>query len=349
MSLTVNIRKDYGEFRLDVNFSTNGGILGLLGASGSGKSRTLNCIAGIDKPDSGRIELNGKVLFDSEHHIDLPPQKRRVGFLFQNYALFPNMTVRQNILCGMHGEKDHARKEEKLRRTVALLGLEGLENRRPYALSGGQQQRAALARILVSEPELLLLDEPFSALDSHLRERLQMELRGLLAEFGRDVLLVTHSRDEAYCLCENIAVLDAGRVAAHKPTAALFADPGCPAAAVLTGCKNIVPAQKCGEFAVQIPDWGICLQTGVPVRDGVQAVGIRAHAFYPAVPGGAPNAFAVEKCGEMAEPFERVFSFRFAGQSPAAQLVWWRMPTTDCPDVFPAALALNPMDVMLLY
>ena len=197
MSLLVNIEKRLGDFVLRTAFETDGGITGLLGASGCGKSMTLKCIAGIETPDRGRIVLDGVALFDAERRINLPPQRRQVGYLFQHYALFPNMTVRGNILCGLHGERDKQKRERALREVIGLLSLQGLENHRPSQLSGGQAQRTALARILVGSPRLLMLDEPFSALDSHLRDQLQWQLKKLLADFGRDVLLVTHSRDEA--------------------------------------------------------------------------------------------------------------------------------------------------------
>ena len=131
MSLSVDIKKRLGDFTLRVAFETDGGVLGLLGASGCGKSMTLKCIAGIEKPDSGRIVLDGRTLFDADRHINLPPQQRQVGYLFQNYALFPNMTVRQNILCGLRAQKDRAKREQALSEIVALLQLEGLEDRRP--------------------------------------------------------------------------------------------------------------------------------------------------------------------------------------------------------------------------
>lgn len=158
------------------------------------------------KAGEGRIELDGTVLFDSKKGINLPPQKRRVGYMFQNYALFPNMTVRQNILCGMRHIKDKAEKEARLNKYVSMFRLEGLENHRPAQLSGGQAQRTALARIMVSDPKLLLLDEPFSALDAHLRDKLMIEMRDVLAKFGREVIMVTHSRDEAYNMSREIAV-----------------------------------------------------------------------------------------------------------------------------------------------
>ena len=180
MSLRAEIHKKLGAFSLDISLETQGGVLGLLGASGCGKSMTLKCIAGIEKPDSGYIALDGTVLFDSKRGINLAPQQRKVGYLFQNYALFPHMTVRQNILCGLKWEKRREIREQKYRDILKLLQLEELQKHRPHQLSGGQAQRTALARMLVNEPHLLLLDEPFSALDSHLREKLQMELRELL-------------------------------------------------------------------------------------------------------------------------------------------------------------------------
>ena len=161
------------------------------------------------------------------------------------------------------------------------MRLTGLEKQKPAELSGGQQQRVALARILVNEPDILLLDEPFSALDSYLKEQVITELKALLAEFPKDVILVTHSRDEAYQLCDSVAVLDAGRVSAVGPTKELFANPQSKAAAILTGCKNIVGARKNGPESVFIPDWQVTLHTeGRLVGDDLCAIGIRAHAFH---------------------------------------------------------------------
>ena len=209
--LSVDVKKTLGKFHLSVSFEVESGVTGILGASGCGKSLTLRCIGGIDKPDKGRIVLDGQTLFDSEKHINLPPQKRQVGYLFQNYALFPNMTVKKNILCGLHSEKDHVRRRMDLEHAIKLLQLEGLENHRPYQLSGGQAQRVALARILVNRPRLLMLDEPFSAIDSHLRGHLQIEMKRLLDQYDGMVLLVTHDRSEANLLCDRIAAMDSGR------------------------------------------------------------------------------------------------------------------------------------------
>ena len=345
MSLIVDIRKDLGKFRLQAAFEAGKGVTSLLGPSGCGKSLTLKCIAGIEKPDSGHIELNGRVLYDSKRHINLRPQERRVGYLFQNYALFPNMTLRQNILCGMR-EKSRAEQEQKLSEILAVMQLEGLEKHRPHQLSGGQQQRAALARILVSEPRLLMLDEPFSALDAHLRDALKIELRDMLQRFGREVLMVTHSREEAYNMSRAIAVMDNGRLLTMKPTKELFADPGSVQAAVITGCKNIFPARKCGDFEVELPILGIRLKTARPVEDGLAAVGIRAHYFHPSTPH---NRYPVRFVEEMEEPFETILQFRYAGQDPSSPPVWWRIPKDKRPAAFPAELGVAPANVLLLY
>ena len=346
MSLTVNIQKQLGAFVLDVNFEAENGVTCLLGASGCGKSYTLKCVAGIEKPDFGHIELDGVVLFDSERHINLPPQKRQVGYLFQNYALFPNMTVRQNILCGLHHEHDRDEKERKLREILHTMQLDGLEDHKPAQLSGGQQQRVALARILVNEPRLLMLDEPFSALDAHLRDSLKIELRDMLQRFGREVLMVTHSREEAYNMSSKIAIMDHGKLLSVKDTKALFADPGSVPGAVLTGCKNIAKAQKRGEYEVEVPSWGIRLTTAQPVEDGLTAVGIRAHYFNIST---KQNRFPVTYVEEMEEPFETILQFRYTGQMPDSPPIWWRIAKGNRPQLFPEELGIAPANVLLLY
>ncbi len=346
MSLIVDIRKDLGGFVLETAFEAEPGVTTLLGPSGCGKSLTLKCIAGIERPDAGHIELDGRVLFDSKRRIDLRPQERRVGYLFQNYALFPNMTVRQNLACGLRAVKSREERERRIDEMTALMRLDGLDRHKPHQLSGGQQQRAALGRILLSEPELLLLDEPFSALDAHLRDSLKIELRNMLLRFGREVLMVTHSREEAYDLSRRIAVMDRGRLLALKPTKELFADPGSVPAAVLTGCKNIAPAVKTGAYEVEVPDWGLRLQTAQPVGDRLCAVGIRAHYFNP---GTARNRFPVRFVEEMEEPFETILQFRWSSQSEDSPPVWWRLAKDKRPQSFPAELGVAPANILLLY
>lgn len=346
MSLFVEIRKRLSDFVLDARFETDDPVTGLLGASGCGKSMTLKCIAGVETPDEGRIVLDGETLFDSERGINLPPQKRGVGYLFQHYALFPHMTVEKNILCGLHGEKDKAVRRQRLREMVAMLQLEGLEKHRPAELSGGQAQRAALARMLVNKPRLLLLDEPFSALDSHLRDQLQPQFLSLLRSYGRQAVLVTHSRDEAYHLCSHLCVMDGGRILRTGGTKEVFADPGSEPAARLTGCKNIARAVKAGEYEVDVPEWGIRLTAAKPVPDDIRAVGLRAHYFHPRA---AANRFAVRLDSELEEPFEWILLFRYEGQDAASPALWWRMPKDKKPSAMPEALGIALENVLLLH
>lgn len=345
MSLFVEIRKRLGDFVLDARFETDDPVTGLLGASGCGKSMTLKCIAGVETPDEGRIVLDGETLFDSARGINLPPQKRGVGYLFQHYALFPHMTVEKNILCGLHGEKDKAVRQQRLREMIAMLQLEGLEKHRPAELSGGQAQRVALARMLVSRPRLLLLDEPFSALDSHLRDQLQPQLLSLLRSYGRQAVMVTHSRDEAYHLCSRLCVMDGGRILRAGGTKEVFADPGSEPAARLTGCKNIARAFKAGEYEVDVPEWGVRLTAAKPVPDNIRAVGLRAHYFHPRA---AANRFAVRLESELEEPFEWILLFRYEGQDAASPALWWRMPKDKKPSAMPEALGIAPENVLLL-
>ena len=346
MSLFVEIRKRLGAFVLDARFETDDPVTGLLGASGCGKSMTLKCIAGVETPDEGRIVLDGETLFDSARGINLPPQKRGVGYLFQHYALFPHMTVERNILCGLHGEKDKAVRQQRLREMIAMLQLEGLEKHRPAELSGGQAQRVALARMLVSRPRLLLLDEPFSALDSHLRDQLQPQFLSLLRSYGRQAVMVTHSRDEAYHLCSRLCVMDGGRILRAGGTKEVFADPGSEPAARLTGCKNIARAVKAGEYEVDVPEWGIRLTAAKPVPDNVRAVGLRAHYFHPRA---AANRYAVQWVDELEEPFEWILLFRYEGQDAASPALWWRMPKDKKPSAMPEALGIAPENVLLLH
>ncbi len=346
MSLSIKIKKRLGDFLLDVDFTSEEGVSGLLGASGCGKSLTLRSVAGIVKPDSGKIILNGTTLFDSEKGINLPPQKRRVGYLFQNYALFPNMTVEQNIACGLHQEQDRAARKAAVSEMIRRLRLTGLEKHRPHQLSGGQQQRTALARILVGSPEILLLDEPFSALDSHLKEQLHAELRAMLKIFDKDTLLVTHSRDEAYKLCEKLALMDNGQITAAGDTKAIFADPGTWIGAMLTGCKNIINARKAGDTLVEVPDWGVTFSAGKPVGDNLSAIGIRAHYFCPQT---VENSVPIRILEDIEEPFEWTFKFKYIDQDEDSEPIWWRISKGEMSSEPPEKLGVAPEDILLLY
>lgn len=300
MALSVDIEKRLGSFLLQVKFETENQVLALLGASGCGKSMTLKCIAGIETPDRGKIVLDGNVLFDSEKKINLTPQKRNVGYLFQQYALFPNMTVRQNIACGV---RDKKRRAEVIPQIVKAMHLEGLEEKKPHQLSGGQQQRVALARILVNEPKVLLLDEPFSALDSHLRWELERQLLATLREFEGTVLFVSHDRDEVYRIADNIAVYDEGKIDRMGDKWDVFQNPVTRSAAQLTGCKNIAPAEFSGN-TVTVLDWGLKL-TVKDTMPNAKFLGVRARLLRAAREEG-PNVYPFEILEEIPGAFSDI-------------------------------------------
>ena len=345
MSLSVQIEKDFGSFQLNVAFEAGEETLALLGASGCGKSMTLRCIAGIVKPDKGRIVLNGETLFDSEKGIDLPPQKRRVGLLFQNYALFPNMTVEQNILAGMRRESSRAKKQERLHAVIEKFCLQGLEKRRPAQLSGGQQQRVALARILVSEPHILMLDEPFSALDSFLRWKMEREAVAVIREFGGTALLVSHNRDEVYRISDRVAVYNNGRIDVLDDKAAVFAAPPTYCSALLTGCKNLADAVPGPNGLAHVADWGVDL--AVPGGKVPECIGIRSHDMAPADAPGE-NVFPYEVAETIEDTFNYVLMIRPAGAAPSVTPLRWEM-TKEKYAALPANhLVSFPKDKLLL-
>ncbi|MDO4178436.1 MAG: ATP-binding cassette domain-containing protein [Phascolarctobacterium sp.] len=299
MSIFVDVEKNFGDFHLKVKFTTENEVLALLGASGSGKSMTLKCIAGIEKPDRGKIILDGVTLFDSEKHINLTPQERHTGLLFQNYALFPNMNVLENIEAGARREKNVEKRKELVNSIVYNFGLKDLLTHYPNQLSGGQQQRVALARILVSDPKVLLLDEPFSALDSHLRFRLEQEVREIIRQFAKPVILVSHDRDEVFRLSDKIAVMHKGEIETFGSKAEVFANPKTKQAALLTGCKNISPLEKINDNKVKATAWGIELELATPV-DNAKYLGIRMHELTTSL---GENSFACEVVEIIENPF----------------------------------------------
>ena len=270
MSLIVDIEKKLGSFILRAKFETGHGTMALLGASGCGKSVTLKCIAGIMTPDRGRIVLDGITLFDSDQHIDLTPQQRQVGYLFQQYALFPNMTVAQNIQCGIR-TGSRTEKQQLTARQLRRFRLEGLERKYPSQLSGGQQQRVALARILASEPKAILLDEPFTALDSFLKWNLELELSDLLSDFDGPILWVSHDLGECCRNCHTVCVMENGASGAVTDMESLVRRPATQSAARLTGCRNFLSARSC-EGGVRLDGWDITLP--LSTGDGTCTVAI---------------------------------------------------------------------------
>ena len=341
--LGVEIKKKLKEFSLELSFEAEKGCLGILGPSGCGKSMTLKSIAGIVTPDSGRIALQyaqgeaagGRVLFDSSLKINETPQIRRVGYLFQNYALFPNMTVEENIAAGLKGKGARAaaggRKsqacspqaiKQKVQEMTERFRLIGLEKHYPAQLSGGQQQRTALARILAYEPEILLLDEPFSAMDTYLREKLRLELAEALKDYDGVSILVTHDRDEAYQLCPEILLMDQGKVLARGKTRDIFAWPQTCKAARLTDRL---------------------------VGEEITAVGIRAHDFEPLSRQKAA-AYAYENCIPVEDP--QVSEMPFEWYITLKNGLWWKREKTihthNSAGVIPEYLRVDPSAILLL-
>lgn len=320
MSIYVDIRRTVGNFSLNVAFEAGQETLSLLGDSGCGKSMTLRCIAGVLRPDEGVIRINGETVFDSQKRIDWKPQRRRVGYLFQNYALFPNMTVLENIVTGLEREKGlkKSRRRDQAMEYVQRLRLEGLEGRYPAQLSGGQQQRTALARILASRPSLLLLDEPFSALDATLRWEMEQVVRETIRDFQGTVLLVTHNRDEVYRLSDKVAVYHGGKIDRLDEKWNLFANPVTATAARLTGCKNLSPARRQGNRVLAL-DW--FLDFPAPETGDWDWIGIRAHRF-ELVEGPGEYVFPYEVVGRIEDTFSYILQIRRRDTPEAKPLRW---------------------------
>lgn len=290
MSLEVRIKKDLGSFHLDVDINAGSETLGFLGASGCGKSLTLRCIAGIEKPDEGFIKVNERVFFDSKDHINLTPQERKTALLFQNYMLFPNMTIEQNVAAGIGRKTPKEEVRRIVDRELQRFSLSGFEKRYPAQLSGGQQQRVALARMLAASPDILMLDEPFSALDSHLKGVLEQNLVDLFDAFTGTILYVSHDIDEALRFCDKIAVVEAGHILEVDTGEELVNAPQSEAAIKLSGCKNSVPFEKASDHQVWIPRWGVHVSTEKPVPADTGYLGVRAF-FLEQVEGPGENCY----------------------------------------------------------
>ena len=343
MSLYCKIQKRLGAFRLDVELEAGNEVLAVLGASGCGKSMTLRCIAGIERPDTGRIVLDGRVLFDSEKSINLPPQKRKAGVLFQDYALFPNMTVLQNIAAAAPKNTDVLREK-----WISPFHLSGLENHYPHQLSGGQRQRCALARMLASEPDIIMLDEPFSALDTFLRWQMEQEIAAAIARFGKTVLLVSHNRDEVYRLSAKTTILHAGRNEPVRTKQDLYFRPQTYADALLTGCKNIFPAEVNGN-RVLLSDFG----TSLPVPYGASDicyVGIRAKKIHSAH-RKKTSSDTVDLPYRICGVTENVFSYILQVQPNGAQnYLYWELGKDEYEELrfHPPVLSLPTEEIMFL-
>ena len=319
MHMELDFSKQYKGFTLRVQYKGDSNCVGILGASGCGKSMTLKAIAGIVTPDQGRIVIDGQVFFDSAQKINLSPQERKIGYLFQNYALFQTMTVTENIAAGLRAEK-----KQKIKERVAVMikrfALTGLEERYPRELSGGQQQRVALARIMAYEPRLILLDEPFSALDSFLKERLKLEMKQLLKYYVGGMILVTHSRDEIYEFTEELLIMSSGSLIEIGKTREIFKKPQFMESARLTGCKNISSAVMLDENHVYAVDWDIIFETDKITINPVNYVAIRSHHLHLSA-SKETNRINYDIIDVSETPFELTFVIK-KKKSNGGSLLW---------------------------
>ncbi|MGM9594539.1 MAG: sulfate/molybdate ABC transporter ATP-binding protein [Candidatus Onthomonas sp.] len=329
MALELNLEKQLAGFPLQLSLTGDSRRMGILGSSGCGKSMTLKMLAGVVSSDRGRIQVDGRVLYDSEKRISLPPRERRVGYLFQNYALFPAMTVAQNIAAGLRCPKRE--RQAQVDGLIRRFRLEGLENRRPGQISGGQQQRTALARMMAAQPETILLDEPFSALDLALREAVQTELLEFLSDYPGQVIMVSHSLEELYRFCDFLAVMERGRLLTAGDRDQVFRNPGSVPVARLVGCENILPARRVDEHHLLLTDWDVTLTTAWPVPEDAAALGIRAQALTPASEPGE-NRIPVLLRSRTETPF-RCRSQAAPPRNPEGQPLWWEQGkgAADCP------------------
>ena len=302
MEMKASFRISAGDFSLQAKMDIADRRNGILGASGCGKSMTLKALAGILTPDEGRIELGDRVLFDSRAGINVPARERGIGYLFQNYALFPNMNTEQNIGAGLRGGKKEIR--AKVEAIMERLRLTQLSGHFPSQMSGGQQQRVALARILVRKPKVILLDEPFSALDAYMQDAMQQELMEILSEYDGITVMVSHDRDILYRFSEKLFVMGQGCFLRAGRVKEIFAEPAYKEAAILTGCKNIARAVRVDDHTIDVVSWGITLHTSHILPSQFSFIGYRAHDFVPVYGGRRENCIRFAQYEKAELPFE---------------------------------------------
>ena len=302
------IYKDYQH----VNFSMEEGeYVAIMGPSGSGKTTLMNIIGCLDKPTKGTFLLNGEDIAKCTENEMSDLRLKTIGFVFQSFHLLP----RQSALTNVELPLNYAKVPKKERRERALKALErvGLADRvnfKPNQLSGGQQQRCAMARILVGQPELVLLDEPFSALDEHIKWKIELELADTLRSFPGGVLFVSHSRDEIYRLCDTVCVLNEGKSDPKTTVAELFRAPLTVGAARISGCKNISRAEAGAGGTLYCADWGVSLKTALPLRENTAYAGIRAHYF---TLSGTENPITCTVERVIPNPFSVVYMLKTPG------------------------------------
>lgn len=327
--LKVQFEKKLPNFNISVDFTMEKGILGILGPSGSGKSMTLKSISGLEKPHSGIIHIDEYCLYNSKNNTYLKPQSRNVGYVFQNYALMPHMNIIDNIKLGI---RDNMKKNEinnLCSEYIERFKLSDLEKKYPWQLSGGQQQRVALARALITKPRILLLDEPFSALDCHLRLNMQKELKSILDSYDGYVLFVTHDIEEAYRICDNILVFENGSNLPIRSKKEIFDTPLNLIEATITGCKNISKAKKINCNKIYAEDWNMELEVQACEKE-ISHVGIRAHYIKPASDNSIKelntNLFLIENIIE--NPFDLTIYAKNVHKENSSQITFF-MPKNN--------------------
>lgn len=324
MSLSVSIKKSFPAFTLDVDIEAGNETIGWLGESGCGKSLTMRCIAGIETPDEGKIVVNGKTFFEREAGkrptVNLSPQERKTALLFQNYMLFPNLTVAENVAAGIDRKLPKEERNAQVDAELKRFGLDGFGKRYPSQLSGGQQQRVALARMLAAKPDILMLDEPFSALDAHLKGVLEQNLAGLFETFHGTILYVSHDIDEALRFCDRIAVIEKGHVMEVSTGNNLVNNPQSAASIRLSGCKNTTPAHRIDDHRVFLPAWGIEVETDKPAPQNLTYIGVRAFFLERAKEPGR-NTYRVRVVRTSDSRFDRSVLLEFLDRTPGSDPV----------------------------
>lgn len=353
MGLQVNIIKKLPGFKLQVDLSCGQEIIGVLGASGSGKSMLLNSIAGLVRPDKGGILFDGVTFFDSAKKINIPPRDRKAGYLFQNYAMFPHLTVADNIAFGL-GNLPKVEQNRKVSELLERFHLKDMGKRYPSQISGGQQQRVALARALAVEPRILLLDEPFSALDEHLKTHMLKEMLESLKNFRGTTLFVTHNMVEAYYLCDRIVILDNGSVETFGSKQEVFQTPASLAAAKITGCKNTASAVRKARNTVEVPEWGVRVNTAAEVESESGFIGIRENHISMADSFEKENCYSVWIADESEAPFRTTLYLKIgsAPQHPGDFHIQWEISREEREAVGrlpqPFRICMNPQTVFFM-
>lgn len=270
MAISIKCEKKIAGSYVSLSLESLKTRIGVLGGAGSGRSWLLPFVAGIEKPDKGKIQIHGKTVFDSERKTNMKPKDRNFGYLFQDYALFPNLSVEQNIACGC--KKRGTERERKIEKYIRRFRLEGLEDVKPPQLTNLQKMRTALARILIGDPDFLLLDEPFYGMAGAEKAMLFQEMKEYLEEYEGGFLMVSSNPWDVYGMCEQTMILGEERFGDTKE---VFDNPETVGAAYLTGCRNFSRVEILDEFHVRALDWGINLKTDNRIQKEITHIGIR--------------------------------------------------------------------------